>query len=104
MTRVVSLELIVLSIAIAWLLGLSAYTMSTDPVIELIVPGERPAFLKLTKVFFWASSAAVIAAILTAAAAVHKQYRSILVVVSVGVLALVVSIAVVWSAWFLFAA
>ncbi len=103
MTRIVSLQLIVLSIAVAWLLGLVAYNLSADPVIELIAPGDRLAFKKLTKVYFWASAAAVIAAILAMAATVHTQYRVLLVALSVGVLAFVVSIAVVWSSWFLFA-
>ncbi len=104
MMRVVSLELVALSIAIAGLLGIGAYGMSAESVIELVAPTERPEYLKLTKVLFWASSAAVVAAIVAAAGAVQEQYAVVLCAISTGVLALVVGIAVVWGSWFMFAA
>lgn len=102
--RVVSLELVALSIAIAGLLGIGAYSMSAESAIELVAPSERPEYVKLTKVFFWASSAAVVAAIVAAAGAVQEQHAIALCAISTGVLVLVMVISVVWGSWFLFAA
>ena len=104
MMRIVSLELVGLSIAIAGLLGIAAYSMSAESVINLVAPSERSEYLRLTKVLFWAASAAIVAAVVAAAGAVQERHAMVLCAISAGVLALVVGISLVWGSWFLFAA
>ena len=103
MRKVISIELLMLSIVIALLLFVFGYIIS--PLADLIsVPEEASnKLIKATKVMFWGAGGSIIVAIITATGVIKNELAPIVCAVSVGVLLLITSASLLWTLILFFA-
>lgn len=103
MLKVILIELLALSLVIAFLLYVFGYILSPLADLILVPEGESIKLIRASKVLFWGAAGSIIASIFIATGVIKKELSLIVCAVSAGILLLITFASMLWTSIFFFA-